>query len=161
MAKRMALPTTQPPESASPYEPHLAPAGSGLRLLVADDNRDAAESLALLMEVDGHTVHIAHGGQEALEMAQRLLPDACILDIGMPGMDGNAVARSLRETLPGQRMMIVAVTGRSHEGDKARSLAAGFDLYFTKPVPLGALMGRLAQWRDEGEAVPPAATPRD
>ena len=76
-------------------------------------------------------------------------------------MDGNAVARSLRETLPGQRMMIVAVTGRSHEGDKARSLAAGFDLYFTKPVPLGSLMGRLALWRDEGEAVPPASTSRD
>lgn len=152
----MVLQTAPPPEP-SPYEPHLAPAGSGLRLLVADDNRDAAESLALLMEVDGHTVHIAHGGQEALEMALRLRPDACILDIGMPGMDGIAVARSLRETLPEQRMMIVAVTGRSHEGDKARSLAAGFDLYFTKPVPLGPLMGSLARWRDEGEARPPTA----
>lgn len=161
MMKRMVLSTPQPPESSSPYEPHLAPAGSGLRLLVADDNRDAAESLALLMEVDGHTVHIAHDGQAALEMAQRLRPDACILDIGMPGMDGNAVARRLRETLPGQRMMIVAVTGRSHEGDKARSLAAGFDLYFTKPVPLGSLMGRLAQWRDEVEAVPPASPTQD
>ncbi len=155
MVKTMALQSPQPPEP-SPYEPHLAPAGSGLRLLVADDNRDAAESLALLMEVDGHTVHIAHGGREALEMAQRLRPDACILDIGMPGMDGNAVARGLREALPDQRMMIVAVTGRSQEGDKARSLAAGFDLYFTKPVPLGALMGSLARWRDEGAVVPPA-----
>lgn len=155
MVTRMALQTTQTPEPSA-YEPRLAPAGSGLRLLVADDNRDAAESLALLMEVDGHTVHIANGGQEALEMAQRLRPDACILDIGMPGMDGNAVARGLREALPGQRMMIVAVTGRSHEGDRARSLAAGFDLYFTKPVPLGALMGSLARWRDGGDEAPAA-----
>jgi len=142
------------------YEPHPSPAGSGLRLLVADDNRDAAESLALLMEVDGHTVQIANDGREALEMAQRLRPDVCILDIGMPGMDGNTVARCLRDALPEQRMMIVAVTGRSQQDDRARSMAAGFDLYFTKPIPLGALMGSLAQWRDEGAALSPSTPPQ-
>lgn len=131
-----------------------------MRLLVADDNRDAAESLALLMEVDGHTVHIANDGSEALEMAQRLRPDVCILDIGMPGMDGNTVARCLRDALPDQRMMIVAVTGRSHEEDRARSRAAGFDLYFTKPVSLSGLMGSIAQWRDAGATPPPADPPQ-
>ncbi|WP_382156448.1 response regulator [Hydrogenophaga sp. ANAO-22] len=155
----MVLQTTGAGEP-SMYEPHPSPAGSGLRLLVADDNRDAAESLALLMEVDGHTVQIANDGREALEMAQRLRPDVCILDIGMPGMDGNTVARCLRDALPAQRMMIVAVTGRSQQEDRARSLAAGFDLYFTKPIPLGALMGSLAQWRDEGAALSPSTPPQ-
>jgi CheY-like chemotaxis protein len=139
------------------YEPHSSPAGSGLRLLVADDNRDAAESLALLMEVDGHTVQIANDGREALEMAQRLRPDVCILDIGMPGMDGNTVARCLRDAMPEQRMMIVAVTGRAKQEDRALSMAAGFDLYFTKPIPLGVLMGSLAQWRDAGAAASPSS----
>ncbi|MCW5672281.1 MAG: response regulator [Hydrogenophaga sp.] len=139
------------------YEPHSSPAGSGLRLLVADDNRDAAESLALLMEVDGHTVQIANDGREALEMAQRLRPDVCILDIGMPGMDGNTVARCLRDAMPEQRMMIVAVTGRAKQEDRALSMAAGFDLYFTKPIPLGELMGSLAQWRDAGAAASPSS----
>ncbi len=155
----MVLQTTGAGEP-SMYEPHPSPAGSGLRLLVADDNRDAAESLALLMEVDGHTVQIANDGREALEMAQRLRPDVCILDIGMPGMDGNTVARCLRDALPEQRMMIVAVTGRSQQEDRARSMAAGFDLYFTKPIPLGALMGSLAQWRDEGAALSPSTPPQ-
>lgn len=155
----MVLQTTGVGEP-SMYEPHPSPAGSGLRLLVADDNRDAAESLALLMEVDGHTVQIANDGREALEMAQRLRPDVCILDIGMPGMDGNTVARCLRDALPERRMMIVAVTGRSQPEDRARSLAAGFDLYFTKPIPLGALMGSLAQWRDDGAALSPSTPPQ-
>ncbi len=155
----MVLQTSSAGEPST-YEPHPSPAGSGLQLLVADDNRDAAESLALLMEVDGHTVHIANDGRQALEMAQRLRPDVCILDIGMPGMDGNTVARCLRDALPERRMMIVAVTGRSQPEDRARSLAAGFDLYFTKPIPLGALMGSLAQWRDDGAALPPSTPPQ-
>lgn len=155
----MVLQTTGTGEPCT-YEPRSSPAGSGLQLLVADDNRDAAESLALLMEVDGHTVHIANDGRQALEMAQRLRPDVCILDIGMPGMDGNTVARCLRDALPELRMMIVAVTGRSQQEDRARSLAAGFDLYFTKPIPLGTLMGSLAQWRDEGAALSPSSPPQ-
>lgn len=132
------------------YEPRPGAAGTGLRLLIADDNRDAAESLALLLELDGHTVHIAYDGREALLMAQDLKPQVSILDIGMPGMDGNAVARCIRDAMPDQRMLIVAVTGRSNEDDRALSRAAGFDQYFTKPVSVGTLMQCIAQWRDEG-----------
>jgi len=132
------------------YEPQPAPAGSGLRLLIADDNRDAAESLALLMELDGHVVHVANDGRQALDMARELMPDVAILDIGMPGMDGNTVARCIRDILPDQRMLLVAVTGRSNEIDRARARAAGFDQYFTKPVALGTLMSCIAQWRAEG-----------
>lgn len=132
------------------YEPQAGAAGTGLRLLIADDNRDAAESLGLLMELDGHIVHIANDGHEALVMAQSLKPQVSILDIGMPGMDGNAVARCIRDAMPDQRMLIVAVTGRTTDDDRATSRAAGFDRYFTKPVALGTLMECIAQWRDEG-----------
>ena len=132
------------------YEPQPAPAGSGLRLLIADDNRDAAESLALLMELDGHVVHIANDGSQALEMAQSLQPDVSILDIGMPGMDGNTVARCIRDAMPDQPMLLVAVTGRSNDIDRARARAAGFDQYFTKPVALGTLMSCIVQWREQG-----------
>lgn len=133
------------------YEPQPVPAaGSGLNLLIADDNRDAAESLALLMELDGHVVHIANDGRQALAMAEQLRPDVSILDIGMPGLDGNAVARSIRDSMPDQRMLLVAVTGRSNEVDRARARAAGFDQYFTKPVALGTLMSCIVQWKEEG-----------
>lgn len=133
------------------YEPSPATrAGDGLRLLIADDNRDAAESLALLLQLDGHVVHIAYDGREALRMAQSLLPDVTVLDIGMPGLDGHAVARGLRESLDGQRMLILAVSGRAGNEDIARAHAAGFDRYFTKPVPLGELMRCIAQWRADG-----------
>lgn len=132
------------------YEPQPAPAGSGLRLLIADDNRDAAESLALLMELDGHVVHIANDGRQALEMAQSLQPDVTILDIGMPGMDGNTVARCIRDAMPERPMLLVAVTGRSNDVDRARARAAGFDQYFTKPVALGTLMSCIVQWREDG-----------
>lgn len=136
------------------YEPQSVAAGSGLRLLIADDNRDAAESLALLMELDGHIVHIANDGTQALTMAQELQPDVSILDIGMPGMDGNTVARCIRDSMPEQRMLLVAVTGRSNDVDRARARAAGFDQYFTKPVALGTLMSCIVQWREAGGPSP-------
>ncbi len=143
------------PNAEQMYEPQPAPAGSGLRLLIADDNRDAAESLALLMQLDGHVVHIANDGPQALAMAGALLPDVSILDIGMPGMDGNAVARHIREAMPGQRMLLVAVTGRSNDLDRARARDAGFDQYFTKPVALGTLMSCILRWREEGGSPSP------
>lgn len=136
------------------YEPQSVAAGSGLRLLIADDNRDAAESLALLMELDGHIVHIANDGAQALAMAQELQPHVSILDIGMPGMDGNTVARCIRDSMPEQRMLLVAVTGRSNDVDRARARAAGFDQYFTKPVALGTLMSCIVQWREAGGPSP-------
>lgn len=122
---------------------------AGLCILIADDNVDAAESLGLLIELEGHTVHLARDGREALAMAQRLRPQVAILDIGMPGMDGNTVARCIRDSLPDERMLMVAVTGRGLAQDRAHTRAAGFDHHFTKPVALGELFGRLVSWRDE------------
>lgn len=126
--------------------------GSGLCILIADDDHDAAESLSLLLQLAGHTVHIAHDGHEALALAQRIRPQVSILDIGMPAMDGNSVASRLRESLPGARMLIVALTGRERPEDRQRSAAAGFDHHFIKPLVLSELHRCIARWR-EAEAV--------
>ena len=130
---------------ASPPSP-----GPGLCILLADDDHDAAESLALLLQLEGHSVHVAHDGNEALALAQRIRPQVSILDIGMPALDGNSVASRLRE--PGTRMLILALTGRERPEDRQRSAAAGFDHHFIKPLVLSELHRCIARWR-EGEAV--------
>jgi signal transduction histidine kinase/ActR/RegA family two-component response regulator len=104
------------------------------RVLVADDNRDAADSLAMLLRIDGHDVSVVHNGRDALEALVRLRPDVALLDIGMPGMSGYDIARAARATPAGRAMTLVAVTGWGQESDKAEALAAGFDHHFTKPV---------------------------
>lgn len=124
----------------------------GLCILIADDDRDAAESLVLLMELKGHTVHLAYDGEEALAMAQRVRPQVFILDIGMPNLDGHSVARRLRESMPGLPMLIVALTGRAQPEDRQRSAAAGFDHHFTKPLVLSELHRTIECWRDRGSA---------
>jgi signal transduction histidine kinase len=104
------------------------------RVLIADDNRDAAESLAMLLEMDGHTVTVMHDGIQALAEIESSRPDVALLDIGMPEIDGYEVARRVRGDTRYQRMLLIAVTGWGQETDKARAMAAGFDLHFTKPV---------------------------
>jgi PAS domain S-box-containing protein len=109
------------------------------RILVVDDNPDAAASLALLLRFSGHEVQVAHNGEAALRAAETALPDAVLLDVGMPGMDGYEVARSLRER-PGTRgTLIIAVTGYGADADRSRGRAAGFDHHLTKPVELAAI----------------------
>jgi CheY-like chemotaxis protein len=103
-------------------------------VLIADDNRDAAESLAMLLQMDGHTVLVMHDGIQALASIESSPPDVALLDIGMPEIDGYEVARRVRGDTRYQRMLLIAVTGWGQETDKARAMAAGFDLHFTKPV---------------------------
>jgi CheY-like chemotaxis protein len=104
------------------------------RILVADDNCDAGETLAMLLRLDGHEVHVANDGLEAVEMFGREQPDVVILDIGMPGLSGHEVARRIRE-LPSERpVILIAVTGWGQKADKDRAAASGFDHHFTKPV---------------------------
>ncbi|WP_439587942.1 response regulator [Hydrogenophaga sp.] len=130
--------------------------GSGLCMLIADDDRDSAESLVLLMELHGHTVHLAHDGEEALAVAQRIRPQVSILDIGMPQLDGHSVARRIRESLPGMPMLIVALTGRELPEDRQRSAEAGFDHHFIKPLILSELHRYIQRWRDgDGAGLPP------
>lgn len=103
-------------------------------VLVVDDNVDAAESLALILRLQGHTVRVCHNGFAALDEARGRLPEIAFLDIGMPGMDGYEVARQLRAMQGGKRLSITAITGWGKEQDRRRSKEAGFDNHLTKPV---------------------------
>jgi CheY-like chemotaxis protein len=114
------------------------------RILVVDDNRDSAESLAMLLEVHGHQTFRAHDGLEAVEAATRLQPDVILLDIGLPTLNGYETARRIRERRGGKRPMLVALTGWGQEEDRRRSEEAGFDAYMVKPVDYRALEKMLA-----------------
>jgi PAS domain S-box-containing protein len=111
-----------------------APAVRRCRVLVADDNRDAAESLAMVLRFAGYQVSIAFNGAEALELGSREHPRAAIIDIGMPGMSGHEVARRMRLEAWGRNAALIALTGWGQEQDKQASRAAGFDAHLTKPV---------------------------
>jgi CheY-like chemotaxis protein len=104
------------------------------RILIADDNVDGAETMGMLLESDGHEVHLAHTGTEAFESAKRLKPDIVVLDIGMPDIDGYEVAQRIRHEAWGSDIVLIAITGWGQADDKRRALAAGFDRHMTKPV---------------------------
>lgn len=104
------------------------------RVLVADDSRDSAESLGMLLELAGHEVRLAYDGQEALEVADSFLPDVMLLDIGLPKLDGFEVASRLRQDQRHDRMLLMAVTGYGTDSDRDRARAAGFDHHLVKPV---------------------------
>ena len=112
---------------------------------MADDNRDACETLAMLLRLDGHEVNVATDGLEAVDMFARVRPEVVILDIGMPGLSGHEVARRIREQVGGQSVTLIAVTGWGQKADRDRAVASGFDHHFTKPVEVGALLGLLAE----------------
>jgi CheY-like chemotaxis protein len=118
---------------------------AGHRLLVVDDNQDAALTLAMLLRLSGHEVQVAHRGARALEIAASFQPDLVFLDLGMPGMDGYEVARRLRAAGLCHCGGLVALTGYGQEEDRRRSHEAGFDHHFTKPVALDALHDLLLQ----------------
>ncbi|HEV3263102.1 MAG TPA: MASE1 domain-containing protein [Gemmataceae bacterium] len=120
-------------------------AGPRRRVLVVDDNVDAAQSLASLLRLEGHHVQVAHDGPRALEAAQAQRPEVVLLDLGLPEMDGYEVARRLRQQ-PGLRTtLVVALTGYGQEEDRRRSREAGFDLHLIKPVDPAALLDVLAR----------------
>jgi PAS domain S-box-containing protein len=104
------------------------------KVLVADDNQDAANTLAMLMRLAGHDVCTAHSGKAALTLAGQFHPEVALLDIGMPDLDGYEVARRIRETDWGRHMRLIALTGWGQEDDKRRARAAGFDHHLTKPA---------------------------
>jgi signal transduction histidine kinase len=121
----------KPEEDASGW---VTPAGRGLRVLVVDDQADNAESLACLLRLNGHEVSVAGDGPSALQLARRYLPQAILLDIGLPGMNGYEVARHLRQQAGLERVLLVAVTGYGSDEDRRRSHAVGFDHHLVKPV---------------------------
>lgn len=116
---------------------------SGHRLLVVDDNRDAAKSLGTLLEILGAEVQITYDGDSALELVATFQPTAVFLDIGMPGMDGYEVARRIRAHDTIGNTLLVAVTGWSQNEDRQRAQDAGFDYHLVKPINIDALRGVL------------------
>ncbi len=119
--------------------------GSGLRILLVEDNADAAESLALLLELAGHEVRVAADGGTGVDLAEAFRPDVGFIDIGLPGIDGYEVARRLRAHAPLQRTTLVALTGYGQPADEQSAREAGFDHHFTKPVDLDRVRELLAQ----------------
>lgn len=136
--------------AAKSLEIQLGPEGEAVpstsrRVLIADDNRDGAESLAMLVEFSGHQVFLAHTGGDALQMAAAHRPHIAILDIGMPGMDGYQVAQQIRDQIWGAHMILIALTGWGQEDDKRRAQRAGFDHHLIKPVDPAVLEKLLAR----------------
>jgi PAS domain S-box-containing protein len=115
-----------------------------LRVLIVDDNRDAAESLAKLMQMSGHEVCTLANGAAAVANAASFRPDVVLLDIGMPGMNGYEVARRLRDLPASSSMYLIAMTGYGSEEDRARSAESGFDEHLVKPLDFAALEALLA-----------------
>jgi signal transduction histidine kinase len=127
------------------------------RILVADDNNDALESLATLLQLSGHEVYTAANGAVALESAEQHRPEVALLDIGMPKLDGYEVARRIRAQPWGQRITLVALTGWGQDSDRKRSQEAGFDSHLVKPLDLDKLTELLAALPVGGSGVPRGA----
>lgn len=133
----------QSPAVEVPSSGALAVPASGRRVLVVDDNRDAAESLALLLEMSGCKVTTAIDPFAGLALVEEVSPDVAILDIGLPGIDGYDLAARIRATEAGRTCRLIALTGYGMAEDRARTRAAGFDAHLVKPVELAALLEAL------------------
>ena len=131
-----------PPITAAP----AAPSSNKRRILVVDDNRDVTESLALLLESEGHQVLTAYDGISALETARIKRPDIILMDIGLPGLDGYAVAQALRQNHEQEKTMLIALTGYGQPDDRKKSIASGFDEHLVKPIDIEKLRKLLASY---------------
>jgi CheY-like chemotaxis protein len=120
--------------SQAPADRFMTPKVIGRRVLIADDNADAAESLAMLLRLRGHEVRTAHNGHDALVVAADFRPDAAVIDLGMPGLNGNDVVEKIRGEPWGEGMLLVALTGWGQQEDRRRTAEAGFDHHLVKPA---------------------------
>jgi PAS domain S-box-containing protein len=146
----VTLPAVSAAQAVSPVADNLialVKPDASRRVLVVDDNRDAAESLGMLLEMQQCKVCVAFDGLQALEALDTFKPDIALLDIGMPGMDGYELARRIRGTPRGRHLVLIALTGWSQADDKKRAADAGFDEHLTKPVDPEVLGRVLNQMR--------------
>jgi PAS domain S-box-containing protein len=134
---RLPLAPIEPELAAAPAASDAAAPAGGVRVLVVDDNVDAAVTLAMVLELHGHVTRVAHDGVEALEAVQDFAPQLAFLDIGMPRMNGYETARAMRRVAGLEHVVLVALTGWGAEDDRNQSSAAGFDHHLTKPVQMG------------------------
>lgn len=116
------------------------------RVLVAEDNADLAESMAMLLRLEGHEVRIAYDGPSALDLADEFRPNAAVLDIGLPGLDGYELARKLRARQYGRGLLLIAVTGYGQPEDHLRSREAGFDVHLVKPLDPYTVGAEIGKW---------------
>lgn len=133
-----SLPTAVAPAAASP-----GPGTAGRKILVVDDNADAAYALGLLLGLEGYEVETAHDGEAAVDAVRRAPPDVVLMDLGMPRLDGYAAARLIRADAPD--ILLVALTGWDQQSDRTRAREAGFDHHFAKPVDADKLFALLAR----------------
>jgi len=138
------LPAAPPPGAAGTLAPGIPRAAIPRRVLIIEDNDDARQMLRHLLDHAGHEVYEAAEGADGLARALALSPDAVIVDIGLPGLDGYSIARRLRETGP-PGVLLVAITGYGQDGDRERSREAGFDVHLTKPIDPRVLDALLAK----------------
>jgi CheY-like chemotaxis protein len=136
------LPLAEQPAAVAP-PPAPPPAGT-LDVVVCDDNVDAANLLAELLRLHGHAARVAYSGGAAVALAAARMPDAAVLDIGLPDMDGCEVARRIR-ALPGAQPTLIALTGWGQDSDRTRAHDAGFDHHLTKPAEVDALLALLVR----------------
>jgi CheY-like chemotaxis protein len=134
-----------PPRAGSEAEPDAVGRHAGARVLIVDDNTDAARGMARLLTLLGHDVMTAADGPSGIEAARDFRPDIVLLDIGLPGMSGYEVATRLRQEEHGKAARIIAVSGYGQEEDRRRSREAGFDHHLVKPVDHDALVTLLAR----------------
>jgi CheY-like chemotaxis protein len=121
--------------------------------LIVDDNSDAADTLATLVRINGHHVQVAYDGPSGVTIARAFQPSIVILDIGLPGLDGYAVAETLRDTEETRNALLIAMSGYGQPKDEARSRQAGFDLHLVKPVDFTSLQSILQsdRWVEAAE----------
>jgi CheY-like chemotaxis protein len=133
---RLPLATQEPSETSAtaPTDKLRTKTATVHRLLVVDDNKDAANSLAALLRLQGHEVRVAHDGSSGLEIAKAYRPEMIFLDIGMPEMDGYEVARRLRNDQDLKNIVLAALTGWGQQADRQRTTEAGFDHHLVKPA---------------------------
>jgi signal transduction histidine kinase len=147
------LSEVQPPD-ASPAAPPVPEGTPGCRVLVVDDNLDAAETVGMFLRIEGHSVQTAADGVQALASVQTFEPEVVLLDIGLPMIDGYEVARRLRQMPAAKDALLIALTGYGQKGDQDQARAAGFDLHLVKPADPCALAELIAEWRRQRSASP-------
>lgn len=146
---RLPLVLSAAPEQQDERDDWQTFRATGRRILVVDDNADAASSLAMMLKMMGHEVRTAHDGLEGVETAAAFRPDLILLDIGMPKLNGYDACRRIREQPWGRNVGIIALTGWGQDEDKRRSQEAGFNSHLVKPVEAAALGKLLAELKAE------------